>query len=144
MTDLAPEVEQQLASMGDGEWQALTARLRAPDTTEQLRAAASKHVPADQLDAVMGIVSPTAFVRDGQVDEALVRQHFGALFGAQQHQWGQQSGQTPGGRPGDVGRAALAKRHGGQKPPNPTASNSGSRPGQRGRAALAQRHGGQR
>jgi hypothetical protein len=82
MVDVPAEVEQQISSMTEGEWAAFTARVRAPDTAEALRAAVSKHVSGDRLDAVMRIVDPTAFVGDdGQVDESKVAQHLTAMFG---------------------------------------------------------------
>ena len=143
MADLTPEVEQQLASLSDGDWAALTARVRAPDTTEQLRAAVAKHVSADQLDSIMSITNTAAFVRDGQIDEALVQRHFGNLFGASApRQWGQSTGSPPGARPGDAGRAAAQKRHGvGNITDGPPQSDSGIRPGQRARAEIERRYG---
>jgi hypothetical protein len=117
MVDVPAEVEQQLASMSEGEWAAFTARLRAPDAAEALRAAVSKHVSGDRLDAVMRIVDPTAFVGDdGSIDEAKVGQQLGTLFGA-----GVPNG-TPGAsgapRPhaGAAGKAEAARRFGGKQP----------------------------
>jgi hypothetical protein len=104
MTDVPAEVEQQLASMTQGEWAAFSAKVRAPDTAEQLRTAVSQHVSGDRLEAVMRVVNPAAFVDDsGRIDATKVQQHLGTLFGGQ--------GQ-PGARPGDAGRAAAAKRFG--------------------------------
>ncbi|MDT5348325.1 MAG: hypothetical protein QOH91_1612 [Mycobacterium sp.] len=113
MVDVPAEVEQQISSMTEGEWAAFTARVRAPDTAEALRAAVSKHVSGDRLDAVMRIVDPTAFVGDdGSIDEAKVGQQLGTLFGA---------GASGPPRPGDphaggAGKAEAARRFGGKQP----------------------------
>jgi hypothetical protein len=62
MTDVPAEVEQQLANMDEPTFSAFVARVRAPDTTEALRTAVSKHVSADQLNTVLAIVNPAASV----------------------------------------------------------------------------------
>jgi hypothetical protein len=95
----------------------------------------------------MGIVNTSAFLDEhGQVDEVKVSQHFGTLFGGQQpqapRQWGQHS--TPGApvlRPGDRGRLAAAKRHGGEVDPELGAATAGVERGSRGRAEAHRRFG---
>jgi hypothetical protein len=37
MPEIPPELEQQFASMSDADWQASTARVRAPDNAEAFR-----------------------------------------------------------------------------------------------------------
>lgn len=83
----------------------------------------------DALDAVMAITDPAKFLgADGDVDEEKVMGHLTALSavftggqgqgqpgnGQQPPAWGQNSGGagTPPARPGEAGRAAIAKRHG--------------------------------
>jgi hypothetical protein len=105
--------EADLSGMSDGDFAALTAKVRAPDTAEQFREIAGSIVPTDQLDSLMGWVNPAAFATDGKIDETKVRQHLGNLLGAQEsRQWGQSSGQPAGKNVGDDGRSALEKRHG--------------------------------
>lgn len=126
--------------MTPAEWTAHTARYRPPDTSEQVRTAAAKHVPADQLDSIMAVVDPAKFLGDnGEVDEARVARNFGTLFGTEQRprQWGQRTGQPAGARTGETARAAIAKRYGAKvDPPAPI-----QHPGDTARAAHAKRHG---
>jgi hypothetical protein len=112
MADVPAEVEQQLASMTQGEWAAFSAKVRAPDTAEQLRTAVSQHVSGDRLDAVMRLVNPAAFVDDaGRIDATKVQQHLSTLFGTA-------DGPTP--KSGAGGRAEAARRFGGiQSEPAP-------------------------
>jgi hypothetical protein len=147
MVDLPPDVEQALRDLPENEWTTLQARLRPPDSAEQLRTAVAQYVPESQLDSIMGIVKASAFLDDsGQVDEAKVDEHFGRLFGADEPQpprnWGQ--GSRPGGppsNPGDTARAALAKRHGVAGNNDEPAPGQHIRTGAAGRAAAAKRHG---
>jgi hypothetical protein len=148
MVELPADVEQTLRDLPDSEWTALQARVRPPDTAEQVRSAVARHVGQDQLDQIMGIVDPTKLLGDdGQVDQRKVQEHFGALFRTQQpeqrRQWGQSS--TAGGppkQPGDDARTALKKRHG-VKNEDTTQPGAASRitPGDEARAALQRRHG---
>jgi hypothetical protein len=117
MIELPADIEQALRDLPDNEWGALQARLRPPDTSEQLRAAVAQHVPQDRLDAVMSFVDASKFIgENGQVDEQKVQQHMGAFFGANEppspRNWGQAS--YPGGppsEPGQTAREALKRRH---------------------------------
>jgi hypothetical protein len=119
MAEISPDAEAQLSAMTDGEFAALTAKVRAPDTAEALRTAVSKHVSGDRLEAVMRVVNPAAFVDDsGRIDATKVQQHLSTLFGGQ--------GQ-PGARPGDAGRAAAAKRFG-TPPDGPATPTAGVQP----------------
>jgi hypothetical protein len=119
MTDVPAEVEQQLANMDEPTFSAFVARVRAPDTTEALRTAVSKHVSADQLNTVMAIVNPAAFVGDGgRIDATKVQQHLSTLFGTT-------DGPTP--KSGAGGRAEAAKRFG-TPPDGPATSTAGVQP----------------
>lgn len=142
MLELTPEQAEQYASMSAAERTAFRARYEPPDTAEQVRTAAAKHIPADQLDSIMGIVDASKFVTDGTVDEAKVSEHFGRLFGAQQqpHQWGQRTGFPSSEGPGETGRAALKRRWGVGADQDQPAAGGQIAPGRRGREALALRH----
>lgn len=149
MSDEPAYSEQQLAAMSDGEYAALTARLRAPDTAERFRQIAASLIPDDQLDSFMEIANPAAFVTNGQIDEARVRENLGAFFGSPEQStprnWGQTS--APGGpsqRPGDQARTALEKRHGIKRDTDRPGADSRIHPGQSAREALAKRHGGKK
>jgi hypothetical protein len=98
--------------------------------TLQLKAIASEVLKGDQLKAWLAGMNPAAFAdENGDIDEEKVMGHLTAAFGSQDVQqqstsgrqqppvWGQQSGGTgvPV-RPGEAGRAALAKRHGVKTP----------------------------
>jgi hypothetical protein len=144
MVELPADIEQTLRDLPDAEWTALQARIRPPDTAEQVRTAAAKHVPADQLDSIMSIVDASKFVTDGTVDEAKVTQHFGRLFGVQQQsppQRGQHSGQPSGDRPRETVQEALRRRHGVGAAPGEPGAGSQIPSGEKGREALARRHG---
>lgn len=96
--------------------------------TAQLRAIASDVLKGDQLNAWLSGMNPAAFANEnGEIDQEKVMGHLTAAFGVggqgQQQPpgngqpaapaWGQQSGGTGAPiRPGETGRAALAKRHG--------------------------------
>lgn len=138
MAELSPEVEQQLASMTAGEFSALTAKVRAPDTAEQLRTIAAKHVSGARLEAVLSVANPAVFAGDdGQIDEAKVARSLGLIFGQPARQFdnfGQQAKltQVPP-TPGEYGAAEAAKRFGTPKdpPPNGRRGNGGAREAQR-------------
>jgi hypothetical protein len=142
MTDLPPDVEQQLASMSEGEWAAFTAKVRAPDTAAQLRTVAAKHISGERLESVLRVANVAAFTGgDGQIDEAKVARHLGAMFSQQsQHNWqnaGQHAEPPPPLGHADQGMNEAAKRFG-PRQPRPVG-------GVRGRAGLdeAQRRFGQ-
>lgn len=147
MAELDPAAEHALAEMTAEDFAALTARVRAPTSSEQLKTAAAKHVPEGQLDNFMAIANVKAFADEhGNIDEAKVSEHCGRFFGTgtQQppaaRQWGQHTGPgQPPEKPGAGGRAALEKRHGVSIG---DAAQSGSGPGAAGRAEAARRHGG--
>src|ERR1700738_869615 len=113
MSDMPADVEQQLASMSEGEWAAFTAKVRAPDTAEQFRTAASQHISGDQLEAVGKAANLSAFTGDdGQIDQAEVTQNLTALFGQQPH-WqnaGQHSEPPPPIGDANPGKAEARKR----------------------------------
>ncbi len=150
MAELDPAFEQQLADLSDDDWRSLTARVRPPTSSEQLREMAGKVLNADQLETFMSAVNPRAFAgENGDVDEARLTGHLTTLFGIsdppqetapQPHQWGQHSaGGGPSKQRGDDGRAALAKRH---NVTNGTPQfDRGVRPGDDARAALERRYG---
>lgn len=148
MVELDPAVEQQLSDMSDQDWRALSARVRPPTSTQQLRDIAGKVLGGDALDSFVAVADPRKFAgENGDVDEEKVMGHMTAIFGAGQQsqqpgrQWGQHSGNPVGARPGDAARAALKKRHNvGGDADQPAAGGRVSR-GEGGRAALQRRHG---
>lgn len=116
MADLPPEMEQALADMDEGSWSALVAKVRAPDSREQLRTAAGQVLSGAALDAFVDSADPSRFTGDdGQISEERVMGRLTALFGTS-HQdgsgqsWGQHSGNQPGSRPGDAGRIEATRR----------------------------------
>jgi hypothetical protein len=116
MVELDPAVEQQLADLPDAEWRALSARVRPPTSSEQLKSVAAKVISDEhQLNSFMAIANPKAFTKEnGDVDEAKLTGHLNKLLGGRggdAPNYGQGSSQVPGVKPGDGGRAALAKRH---------------------------------
>jgi hypothetical protein len=79
---LHPAVEEQLAGLSDEDWRSLSARVRPPTSSEQLKSIAAKHIPEDQLKTFMAIANVKAFAdENGNIDEAKV-QHASTLFGA--------------------------------------------------------------
>jgi hypothetical protein len=120
--ELSPEVEQALADMSEGDWAALVAKTRAPDSREQLREVARKFVPphaaADPdgwLSALVDSADLSKFTDDsGNFSEAVAAQHLGRLFpnaGAPpQTNWGQRGGDVPHGGPGSAGSAEAKRR----------------------------------
>jgi hypothetical protein len=121
----------------------LTARVRAPDATEQLRSHAAKVLAGTQLEAFVNAANPAAFSNsNGEIDEEKVMGHLTAIFATNQpRQWGQHSGNPPGSSPGDNARSALQRRQGVKQDSDTPHSSSPSGRGARGRAALAARHG---
>lgn len=146
MTEIPPDVEQQLASMDEGSWSALVAKVRAPDTTEKLRETAAQVLSGTTLDAWLDGVDASKFAdANGDIDEEKVMGKLTALFGQpeqtqQRRSWGQHGGQPPGKMPGDAGRAEAAKRFGGQQTNDQQQFNRG--PGAGGRAEARKRFGG--
>jgi hypothetical protein len=134
--DLPAELEATLAKMSDGEFAALTAKVRAPDVAESFRDIAAGIVPADHLDSLMRIANPAAFATDGRIDESKVRAHLGQLFGADQPQNSDDSSSTKP-PPGARARSALERRYGVTAKP----AAAPERPGDTARAALEKRHG---
>jgi len=152
MAELDPAFEQQLAELSDADWRSLSARVRPPTSSQQLREMAGKVLDADQLETFMAVANPKAFSgENGDVDEATLTGHLTRLFGASdpqqpqpqppQQSWGQSTGQPTGKQRGDDARAALQKRHG-IKPSGQPDAGAGIAPGENGRAALERRHGG--
>jgi hypothetical protein len=147
MAELDPQTEQCLADMSNEDFAALTARVRPPTSTQQLRDIAGKVLEGSALDSFVAVADPKKFAAEnGDVDEEKVMGHMTAIFAAGQPQqrrdWGQSS--TAGGppkQPGDNARAALRKRHGvGADTNQPGDSGRVSR-GENARAALQRRHG---
>jgi hypothetical protein len=149
MADLDPAVEQQLADMSDHDWRALSARVRPPTSTQQLREIAGKVLDGAALDSFVAVADPKKFAAEnGDIDEEKVMGHMTAIFAAGQPQqrrdWGQ--GSPAGGppkQPGDDARSELRKRFGvGSTDAEP--SKQGIRHGADARAELAKRYGGHR
>jgi hypothetical protein len=136
VADIPQAFEQYLRSLSDDDWSALAGRVRSAPTdgpSVALRTAVAKHVSGDQLEAVMRVVNPAAFVDDsGNVDEAKVGQHLGTLFGTvappgPSHQnFGQSYPPRPIPGPGEHGRAEATKRFGAaEDQPKPTRGRAG-------------------
>ncbi len=145
MPDLPPDAEAAIAAMSDGEFAALTAKVRAPDATEQIRTAAAKFLTGGQLDAFVSAVNPAAFVdAAGTVQEDKVAGHLTAFFATgdrQPRQWGQGSAAGgPSDQPGDSARAALKKRHNVGADEHQPAAGAQINRAQSARAALAKRY----
>jgi hypothetical protein len=108
--------------MSEGDFSAFVARVRAPDTTEQLRTALSRHISGDQLEAVLKVANTAAFVDEhGAVDETKVADSLGGLFGINTGptpmDFGQNRPPPPQPGPGERGAAEAARRFGGQHAP---------------------------
>jgi hypothetical protein len=145
MTELPPEVEQQLASMTPEEWSAFSSRVRAPDSGEQLRTIAGSVLSGAALDSFVNYADVSKFTgADGMVDEEKVMGYLTAAIGGSQgadarRQWGQHSGGSgPVSRPGEGGRAAAAQRFGTKVDSEETVRTGR---GAAGRAAAAKRFG---
>ena len=148
--DLDPQTEQQLADMSDEDWSALTARVRPPTSSEQLKTMAAKRITdPDQLNAFMSIANPKALITEnGDIDEAKLGEHLGRLFGPGEEQpprqWGQHSAQPAADRAGEAGKRALKARHGvGADSTQPAAGGQVPR-GRGARAELQKRYGGRK
>jgi hypothetical protein len=146
MVDLDPAVEQTLAELSDQDWRSLSARVRPPTSTQQLREIAGKVLDGDALDSFVAVADPKKFAgENGDVDETKVMGALTGLFaGGQQPQhrnWGQGTGQPAGGPRGESARAALAKRFG-VKPADHPGPGSQAAHGSSGKAELAKRYGG--
>jgi hypothetical protein len=148
MAEISPDLEQQLANMSDAEFSALSAKVRAPDSREALRTAASSLISDDSLESFVKFADVSKFTdSSGAIDQAKVNSHLGALFGtpqsaAGQAAWGQHSGgNAPGLNPGDRGRLAAAKRFGTPVADETTAAAGrvADGKGEAGRAAAAKR-----
>ncbi len=115
---------------------------RSEDARDDLRAEFAKHLGDDRADAYTANVRADAFLTDGTVDVAKVKQHVSALFGTvtPATQYGQASGPVGGPQPGDTGRAEAAKRFGGEFTPSPIGQPAAQR-GAAGAAAAAKRFG---
>ena len=122
MGDLPADIEQQLSSMTARDFSAFVARVRAPDSEEQIRTVASKAIQGDQLNAFMAIADPAKFIGDdGTVDAGRVNSYIGTLFG-------RTPSATPspaGKRAGEGGAAEAARRFGAKQPEPPTAPVAG-------------------
>jgi hypothetical protein len=124
MPEIPPELEQLAASMSDDDWQVFTAKVRAPDNAEAFRAAASKVIDGDRLEAICRVASIGQYVGDdGQIDEAKVinsmRAVFGIPAGPQWQDFGQHTESPDMGGPGDRGRAEAQKRFDGNQSQRP-------------------------
>jgi hypothetical protein len=82
MTELDPQVEQQLAALSSEDFAALVARVRPPSFTDQLKAAASRFISGERLDAFVAGANLKAFAyENGDIDEAKVAANLTTLFG---------------------------------------------------------------
>jgi hypothetical protein len=147
MAELDPAVEQQLAELDDADWHALTARVRPPTSSQQLRDIAGRVLEGNALDSFVAVADPRKFANEiGDVDEAKVMGHLTALFATSQQQpqppqRGQHSGYPSGDQPRESGRDALKRRWGVGADQDKPAPGGQIPRGQRGRDALARRHG---
>ncbi|WP_139334570.1 hypothetical protein [Mycobacterium colombiense] len=126
MVELPDEVEQQLASMSDADWDVLVAKVRAPDQAEAFRDTASKWISGDRLDAVCAITTTSLYLDDdGNIDAGKVERQLRALFddipaapaGPRWQNHGQFAPEPPTPWPGDNGNAEAQRRFHGAKPP---------------------------
>lgn len=149
MTELDPQVEQQLAALSSEDFAALVARVRPPSFTDQLIAAASKFISGERLDAFVAGANPKAFAAEnGDIDEAKVTAHLTTLFGQPNGQqqsghrsWGQTSSPPPLRFPGDGGREEAARRAGREFVAGGQESSAWDGPGAAGRQEAAKRNG---
>jgi hypothetical protein len=146
MVEISPDIEQHLANMSDAEFSALSAKVRAPDSREALRTAASSVISDDRLESFVKFADVSKFTdSSGAIDQAKVSSHLGALFGTPQAgpgqaAWGQHSGgNAPGLNPGDRGRLAAAKRFGTPVGDETAAAEGRVAVGKGGRAEAAKR-----
>lgn len=146
MPDLSPELEAALAGMTDGEFAALTAKVRAPDSTEALRTAAAQIMSGPALEAFVSTADVSKFAgQDGTIDASRVLSTIKAAYGItgqqqQQANHGQHSGgMAPKLRPGDRGRLEAARRYGTPIDPETAAAAGTIGRGAAGKAAAARR-----
>jgi hypothetical protein len=119
MPDFDPVLEQKLADLSDVDWAALTARVRPPSSSAQLREIAGKVITGDQLEAFVNVANVKALAgSNGDIDEAKVMGALTGMFGVSpetsppHENFGQYSPPPPMPGPGDCGRAEAAKRFG--------------------------------
>lgn len=149
MAELDPAVEEQLAQLSDDDWRSLSARVRPPTSSQQLREIAGKVLEGAALDSFVAVADPRKFAgANGDVDETKVMGALTGLFtsGQQQQQPDHGQGSAPGGptvRVGDRARAEIAKRYGVENGSAPGLA-AGIRPGAAARAELAKRYGRQK
>ena len=149
---------QYLRGLPEEEFNELTTLARQPDSSDALKKVAARFIPdADQLQSFVEFVNPATFTGDdGSFDEAKAVGHLTTLFGQptqpqfgsgmpQHRDWGQHSGQVPGGPPGSEGRAQAQPRRdyvsGGRETPPGPAATAGRADAQR---RLDHRNGGRR
>jgi len=66
---IPPDVEAQLAGLSAAEWSVFVAKVRAPDATEALRAAAAQLLSGIALEAFVAGADPSKFTdTNGQID----------------------------------------------------------------------------
>lgn len=133
MVELPDDIEQQLASMSDAEWDVLVAKVRAPDQAEAFRNTAAQWISGDRLDAVCAITTTSLYLDDdGNIDADKVERQLRALFddlppaapaGPRWQNHSQFTPQPPPVWPGDSANAEAQKRFHGIKPP--TGSSGG-------------------
>lgn len=134
MSDFDPVLEQRLADLSDVDWAALTARVRPPSSTQQLREIAGKVLSGPQLDAFVDVANLKAFADDnGDIQEDRVMGALTGMFGitadgGPQHQdFGQHRPAPPHPFPGERGAAEAARRFGGNQPnTQPTRGRAGA------------------
>jgi hypothetical protein len=135
MVNLPPEVEQQLGALSNDEWSTLTAKLRAPDSTEQLRTVAGQVLSGAALESFMAVADVSKFTDDkGAIAEEAVMGRLTALFGVADERgpthadFGQYRAAPPEPGPGDRGKAEAARRfgpRGADTQPHPTRGAGG-------------------
>jgi hypothetical protein len=126
MSDFDPVLEQKLADLSDVDWQALTARVRPPTSTQQLKEIAGRVIDGDKLDAFVKVANLKAFAdENGDINEERVMGALTGMFGVvpdggPPHQdFGQNTPRPPQPGPGERGAAEAARRFGGQQPNTP-------------------------
>jgi hypothetical protein len=127
MSDFDPVLEQKLADLSDVDWQALTARVRPPTSTQQLKEIAGRVIDGDKLDAFVKVANLKAFAdENGDINEERVMGALTGMFGVvpdggpQHHDFGQNRPRPPQPGPGERGAAEAARRFGGQQANTPS------------------------
>jgi len=133
MPYLDPSFEQRLADLSDVDWAALTARVRPPTATAQLKEIAGQFLSGDKLDAFVKVANLKALAdENGDISEDKVAGALTGMFGAvpdggPTHQdFGQYRPAPPQPGPGERGAAEAAKRFSTNRTPPPTARNAGA------------------